>query len=132
MEEVREVVDIDLGITEHNQTAPQKDLQAFLYISNANKVIAAAFVEHIEKVSNMPIGVIAKVKEKLRNKKKLPFIVPKNKLPFIVPTNIIHMLPDLFKVVVVSPKFWITLSSYNTHYTFTHLFYPGLPMHRFQ
>ena len=52
MDEVREVVDIDLGITERNQApATQKDLQAFLYISNANKVIAAAFVEHIEKVN---------------------------------------------------------------------------------
>ncbi|KAL5248044.1 hypothetical protein ACHWQZ_G017272 [Mnemiopsis leidyi] len=50
MEEVREVVDIDLGITDRNQNpVPGKELQAFLYISNANKVIAAAFVEHIEK-----------------------------------------------------------------------------------
>ena len=52
MDEVREVVDIDLGITDRSQTpVPGKELQAFLYISNANKVIAAAFVEHIEKVS---------------------------------------------------------------------------------
>ena len=51
MEEVREVVDIDLGITDRNQPpVPGKELQAFLYISNANKVIASAFVEHIEKV----------------------------------------------------------------------------------
>ena len=51
MDEVREVVDIDLGITDRSQTpVPGKELQAFLYISNANKVIAAAFVEHIEKV----------------------------------------------------------------------------------
>jgi len=50
MEEVREVVDIDLGITDRNQPpVPGKELQAFLYISNANKVIASAFVEHIEK-----------------------------------------------------------------------------------
>lgn len=51
MDEVREVVDIDLGITDRNNPpVTGKELQAFLYISNANKVIAAAFVEHIEKV----------------------------------------------------------------------------------
>ena len=50
MEEVREVVDVDLGITDRTPVPAAKELQAFLYISNANKVIAAAFVEHIEKV----------------------------------------------------------------------------------
>ena len=51
MDEVREVVDIDLGITDRGgASATGANLQAFLYISNANKVIASAFVEHIEKV----------------------------------------------------------------------------------
>ena len=50
MDDIREIVDIDLGITDRNTTAPNPNLQSFLYISNANKVIAAAFVEHIEKV----------------------------------------------------------------------------------
>merc|ERR1712099_121755 len=49
MEEVREVVDVDLGITDRTPVPAAKEMQAFLYISNANKVIAAAFVEHIEK-----------------------------------------------------------------------------------
>ena len=62
MDEVREVVDIDLGITDRSQTpVPGKELQAFLYISNANKVIAAAFVEHIEKVSRTIAGSFSKI-----------------------------------------------------------------------
>jgi len=51
MEEIKDIVDIDLGITERTtgSGAPPVDLQAFLYISNANKIIAASFVEHITK-----------------------------------------------------------------------------------
>ena len=43
------------GITERTQgtSGPPADLQAFLYISNANKIIAASFVEHITKVQIM-------------------------------------------------------------------------------